>query len=153
MMKSFESKKKYNEEIIKNKKYELSKGLKQKIRSIDINVDDLRRNYPIEVENEKAFKSYFTILTPGIGQLLNKQYMKAVLMFIGTLYTYLIAVPYSLGYGNYKGDGIAGLITLAEGGKRLDRSIIFMIEGLISIAFLSIAFAILLLAFKDALKV
>ncbi|MGL4453515.1 MAG: ABC transporter permease subunit [Sarcina sp.] len=153
LMKSFESKKKYNEEIIKNKKYELSTGLKQKIRSIDINVDDLRRNYPIEVENSKAFKSYFTILTPGIGQLLNKQYMKAALLFLGTLYTYLIAVPYSLGYGNYKGDGIAGLITLAEGGKRLDRSIIFMIEGLISIAFLSIAFAIVLLAFKDALKV
>ena len=152
-MKSFESKKKYNEEIIKNKKYELSKGLREKIRSVDINVDDLRRNYPIEVERSVAVKSYFTILTPGIGQLLNKQYIKAALLFFGTLYTYLIAVPYSLGYGNYKGDGVAGLITLAEGGKRLDRSIIFMIEGLISIAFLTIAFAIILLAFKDALKV
>ncbi|MGL4760586.1 MAG: ABC transporter permease subunit [Sarcina sp.] len=153
LMKSFESKKKYNEEIIKNKKYELSKGLREKIRSVDINVDDLRRNYPIEVERSVAVKSYFTILTPGIGQLLNKQYIKAALLFFGTLYTYLIAVPYSLGYGNYKGDGVAGLITLAEGGKRLDRSIIFMIEGLISIAFLTIAFAIILLAFKDALKV
>ncbi|MGL5416750.1 MAG: ABC transporter permease subunit [Clostridium sp.] len=153
LMKSFESKKKYNNEFIKNKKYELSKGLKEKIRSIDININDLRRNYPIEVENSRAFKSYFTILTPGVGQLLNKQYTKASITLLGIVYTYLIAIPYALGYGNYKGDGIAGLITLAEGGKRLDRSIIFMIEGIIAIALLSIAFGIIVLAFKDALKV
>lgn len=153
LMKSFESKKKYNDEIIKNKKYELSKGLKQRIRTIDINVEDLRRVYPIEVESTNVWKSYVSVLIPGLGQLLNKQYTKSIIMFLGTIYIYLMAIPYALGFGNYKGDGVAGLITLAEGGKRLDRSIIFMIEGIISIALVVIALVILLMAFKDARKV
>ena len=152
-MKSFESEKKYNDEIIKSKKYELSKGLKEKIRTVDINVDDLRRVYPVEVESFTVYKSYMAVLIPGLGQLFNKQYMKSIIMFFGTIYIYLLAIPYALGYGNYKGDGIAGLITLAEGGKRLDRSIIFMIEGILSITLIVIALIILLLAFKDALKV
>ena len=54
-------------------------------------------------------------------------------MFFATIYIYAIAIPYALGYGNYKGDGIAGLITLAADGGRLDRSIIFMIEGILAI--------------------
>lgn len=49
--------------------------------------------------------SWVTFLIPGLAQAINRQYI------------YLIAIPYSLGYGNYKGDGITGLITLvAEGG-------------------------------------
>lgn len=153
LMKSFESKKKYNDEIIKSKKYELSKAIKQKIRTVDINIEDLRRVYPAETEKQIAWHSYASVLVPGLGQLLNKQYTKSIIMFLGTIYIYLIAIPYALGYGNYKGDGIAGLVTLAEGGKRLDRSIMFMIEGIIAIAFVVIAFVILLMAFKDARKV
>ena len=153
LIKSFESKRKYNDEIIKSKKYELSKLLKQKINTVNINVADVRRTVPIEIEKTIPYISYLTCLIPGLGQFINGQFIKSIMMFMGTIYFYLIAIPYSLGFGNYKGDGIAGLITLAEGGKRLDRSVMFMIEGIIAIFFLVIGFLILFVAFKDANKV
>ena len=43
------------------------------------------------------------------GQLIIGQRLKSIFFFLGSLYIYLIAIPYSLGYGNYRGDGIAGL--------------------------------------------
>lgn len=153
LAKSFESKRKFNDEIIKNKNHELTRVLKQKINTVNVNVADIRRYCPVELNKTHAYASYLTILIPGLGQLINRQYIKSVLMFLCTLYIYIIAIPYSLGFGNYKGDGIAGLITLAEGGKRLDRSIIFMVEGVVAIFLLVAAFIILLLSFKDVNKV
>ena len=153
LIKSFGSKKKFNEEIIKNKKYELTKTLKQKIKTVDVNIADLRRVYPVETKKTLAWVSVVTALIPGLGQLINGQIIKSIIMFLGTMYIYLMAIPYSLGFGNYKGDGIAGLITLAEGGKRLDRSIMFMIEGIVAIALIVIALIILLISFKDVIKV
>ena len=149
LVKSFECEKTYNEEIVKNKKYELSKTVKQKINTVNINVADLRRVYPVETEKTMPWVSWITFLIPVI----NKQYIKAIIMFFATIYIYLIAIPYSLGYGNYKGDGIAGLITLAADGGRLDRSIIFMIEGILAIFLLLIGIFLILVCFKDANKV
>lgn len=153
LVKSFECEKTYNEEIVKNKKYELSKTVKQKINTVNINVADLRRVYPIETEKTMPWVSWITFLIPGLAQVINKQYIKAIIMFFATIYIYLIAIPYSLGYGNYKGDGIAGLITLAADGGRLDRSIIFMIEGILAIFLLLIGIFLILVCFKDANKV
>ena len=153
LVKSFECEKTYNEEIIKNKKYELSKTVKQKINTVNINVADLRRVYPIEIEKTMPWVSWVTFLIPGLAQVINKQYIKSIIMFFATIYIYLIAIPYSLGYGNYKGDGIAGLITLAAGGGRLDRSIIFMIEGILAIFLLLIGIFLMIICFKDANKV
>lgn len=153
MMKSFECEKTYNEEVIKNKKYELNKTVKQKINTVNINVSDLRRAYPVEVAKTMPWISYATILLPGLGQLCNKQYIKSITMFLGSIYIYAMAIPYALGYGNYKGDGVAGLISLAEGAGRLDRSIIFMIEGILAIFLVIIALVLLLLSFKDVNKV
>ena len=149
LVKSFECEKTYNDEVIKNKKYELNKTLKQKINTVNVNVSDLRRVYPIEVEKKTPWKSYVSILLPGLGQLLNKQYIKSIIMFLGSIYIYAMAIPYALGYGNYKGQGVAGLINLAEGAGKLDRSIIFMIEGILAIALIVIAMVLLLLSFKD----
>lgn len=153
LVKSFECEKTYNEEIVKNKKYELSKTVKQKINTVNINVADLRRVYPIETEKTMPWVSWVTFLIPGLAQVINKQYIKAIIMFFATLYIYLMAIPYSLGYGNYKGDGIAGLITLAADGGRLDRSIIFMIEGILAIFLLLIGIFLMFICFKDANKV
>ena len=64
-------------------------------------------------------------------------------------YIYIaIAIPYALGYGNYKGDGIAGLITLAADGGRLDRSIIFMIEGILAIFLVLIGIFLMYICFR-----
>lgn len=153
LVKSFECEKTYNEEIVKNKKYELSKTVKQKINTVDINVADLRRVYPVETEKTMPWVSWVTFLIPGLAQAINKQYIKAIIMFFATIYIYLMAIPYSLGYGNYKGDGIAGLITLAADGGRLDRSIIFMIEGILAIFLLLIGIFLMFVCFKDANKV
>lgn len=153
LVKSFESEKVYNEEVIKNKKYELNKTVKQKINTVNINVSDLRRVYPTEVSKTIPWMSYATILIPGLGQLCNKQYIKAITMFFATIYIYIMAIPYALGYGNYKGKGVAGLISLAEGAGRLDRSIIFMIEGILAIVLVILALVLLLLSFKDVNKV
>lgn len=153
LVKSFECEKTYNEEIVKNKKYELSKTVKQKINTVNINVADLRRVYPIETEKTMPWVSWVTFLIPGLAQLINKQYVKAIIMFFATIYIYFMAIPYALGYGNYRGDGVAGLITLAAGGGRLDRSIIFMIEGILAIFLLLIGIFLMFICFKDANKV
>lgn len=153
LVKSFECEKTYNEEIVKNKKYELSKTVKQKINTVNINVADLRRVYPIETEKTMPWVSWVTFLIPGLAQVINKQYIKSIIMFFATIYIYMIAIPYSLGYGNYKGDGIAGLISLAANGGRLDRSIIFMIEGILAIFLLLIGIFLMIICFKDANKV
>lgn len=149
LVKSFECEKTYNKEIIKNKKYELRNVVKQKINTVNINVADLRRVYPVESEKSLPIISYCTFLVPGLGQLLNKQYMKSIIMFFATIYIYMAAIPYALGYGNYKGEGIAGLITLATNAGKLDRSIIFMIEGILAMFLVIIGLILMYLSFKD----
>lgn len=153
LMKSFECEEIYNEEIIRNKKYELKKIVKQKINTVNINVADLRRVYPIECEKTTPWIAYSTFLIPGLGQLLNKQYIKAIIMFFATIYIYMMAIPYALGYGNYKGEGIAGLISLAANGGKLDRSIIFMIEGILAIFLVAIGVILMYISFKDVKNV
>ncbi len=150
LVKSFECEKIYNKEIVKNKKYELSKTVKQKINTVNINVADLRRVYPIETEKTMPWVSWVTFLIPGLAQVINKQYVKAIIMFFATIYIYFMAIPYALGYGNYRGDGVAGLLTLAAEGGRLDRSIIFMIEGVLAIFLVIIGIFLMFICFKDA---
>ena len=88
LVKSFECEKTYNEEIVKNKKYELSKTVKQKINTVNINVADLRRVYPIETEKTMPWVSWVTFLIPGLAQAINKQYIKAIIMFFATIYIF-----------------------------------------------------------------
>lgn len=89
LVKSFESKKTYYNEIVKNKKHELSKTLKQKINTVNINVADIRRTVPVEVDKTIPIVSYLTVLIPGLGQLINKQYIKSIIMFLATIYIYI----------------------------------------------------------------
>lgn len=146
------NKKKSYEEDIKNIKHRIKLDYKTKQNVLKSDISDIRRKLPIEVEKKTPIIAFLTMLFPGLGQLLLKQYIKAFLFFIGTLFTYLVAVPYSLGYGNYQGTGISGLISLASEGKRLDKSIIFLIEGVIAIMLLIIAFFIIYISFRDVYK-
>jgi carbohydrate ABC transporter membrane protein 1, CUT1 family (TC 3.A.1.1.-) len=120
---------------------------------LEADISDYRRKTPVEIEKTIPYYSYLTILIPGLGQGLNKQYMKMLLFFIATIFIYLVAVPYALGYGNYQGQGIAGLISLAEGGLRIHKSIIFMIEGIVAVFLSIIAVGILIISFLDVHKV
>jgi len=148
-----ESKKFSNKEFIKSKKYDLKKGLNTMIKVMEADISDFRRKIPIEIEKTIPYYSYLTILIPGLGQGLNKQYMKMLLFLLGSAFIYLIAIPYALGYGNYQGQGIAGLINLAEGGLRIHKSIIFMIEGIVAVFLSIIALAIFVISFIDVNKV
>lgn len=113
-------------------------------------ISDFNRKIPIEVEKVDKVKPLTSLILPGLGQYFNKQYFKSILFFIGTLFIYFIAIPYALGYGNYRGDGLKGIITLAQGGKRLDKSIIFMVEGLVAVILMLFSIAIIAVSYKDA---
>ncbi len=142
-----------NKQIIKSKKHELKMGIKRNIKILNGDIADIRRRIPVEVEKTSPIFSFLTIPFPGVGQALNKQFGKSIIFLLASLFIYLIAIPYALGYGNYQGEGIAGLINLAEGGPRIYKSLIFMIEGVVAIFFVLIAAALLAVSFKDVYRV
>lgn len=143
----------YHNDLIENLKHQLNQGFQDQKTLLQDELSDIARTTPIEVEPRAPWKYLVTAPIPGLGQLLNGQPIKALWFFLGALFSFLIAIPYALGYGNYRGDGVAGLISLAEGGKRLDRSIIFMIEGIIAILLLLFALVIYILSIRDVYKV
>lgn len=153
VLKSYESETKSTKEVIRNKKYILTTGIKRDINVLKSNISDSRRKIPSEVFKTKPLFAWMTFYLPGLGQMLNKQYLKAILFAIGSLFIYFIAIPYALGFGNYQGDGISGLITLASEGKKIDKSLIFMIEGIVAIFLLLFAIGIYLLSYFDTLNV
>lgn len=134
-------------------RFEINKTSGRRVNVLKANVADLRRKTPTEYERTTPINAYFGAILPGVGQLLNKQWIKALFFFLAAFFIYGIAIPYALGYGNYRGEGVAGLISLAEGGKKIDRSLIFMIEGIIAIFLLVFAIAIYILNFRDVYEV
>ncbi len=152
-IKSYSSQKKVLKELIANKRYLITKGIDRQEKILASNLSDNRRRTPSETERTMVIAAYLTALIPGLGQLINKQFFKALLFFIGTLFIYMIAIPYALGYGNYQGEGLKGLLTLAENGKKIDKSLIFMIEGVVALVLVIFALGIYYLSFKDVLTV
>ena len=140
-------------EEIESLKYKIDKDYKKEIKILEADKAEARRRTPLEVEKTSAYRSILTAPLPGLGQILNGQWQKGLMFLLGSLFIYFIAIPYALGFGNYQGEGIAGLINLAQGGKRLDRSILFMIEGIISLVFVFLAALIYIFSFKDVRKV
>lgn len=146
---SFTIEKKALQDVIVNKKYLLTKGFKRKTKILNSNISDIRRRTPVEPDLQFPCYALAGMLIPGLGQLLNKQYIKAAFFSLASLYVYLVAIPYALGYGNFQGKGISGLVTLAQGARRIDKSAIFMIEGIIAILMVLIAVTLLLINFRD----
>lgn len=130
-------------------KYITSVEVDSKYKILQQDMSDIIRKTPVEVEKVNKLIPIISFIIPGLGQLINKQYLKAALLFIGTLFIYLAAIPYALGYGNYRGQGIYGLYTLAKGAKKLDKSMIFMIEGLVAIILILLAITIMTTAYID----
>lgn len=141
------------EEEIKSLKYKIKQDIKEQRKILASDLAEARRRNPIETEKTSPWRSIISLPLPGLGQLLNGQWQKALVFFLGSLFIYLIAIPYALGFGNYQGEGISGLISLAANGGRLDRSILFMIEGILAIVFLLIALFIFIVSFLDVRKV
>jgi arabinogalactan oligomer/maltooligosaccharide transport system permease protein len=152
-VKEYEDPDKMKKELIKSKRFELKDYIKVNKRILNADVADARRNTPVETMKTVPVNTAAGLLFPGLGQLLNKQPVKAALFFLGLIFAYVVAIPYALGYGNYQGKGIAGLISLAEGARRIDKSLIFMIEGIVAIVLLIFAAGIFIANFKDVYNV
>lgn len=140
-----------NDEI-KSLNYKLKNDLTKSIRRLEGDTSEARRRTPIEVLKITAWKSIVSIPFPGLGQILNGQIPKGILLLLATVLIYTLFIPYVLGFGNYQGTGISGLITLANDGKRLDRSLIFMIEGIVALILLFLSVLTIYLSFRDARK-
>lgn len=152
-LKKLESPSRANREYRKSKSFEIKNVTRQRLKVLNADIADLRRKTPVELTKSKPIIAYSTLLFPGLGQILNGQYIKGLFISLITLFSYFIAFPYALGKGNYQGQGIAGLITLAEGQARIDKSLIYMIEGVIAIILVVIAVLLIFASFKDVLKV
>lgn len=140
-------------EELESIKYRIDKDLKTDKKILEGDLAELRRRTPVEVAKTTAFRSIVSAPLPGLGQILNGQVKKGTLFLLASLFIYLIAIPYALGFGNYQGQGLAGLVSLAQGGRRLDRSILFMIEGILALVFVVLAAFILIMSFRDVRKV
>lgn len=152
-LKQYEITKKGIGEALRSNAYECNHVTRQKLIVLQDDCANIRRRTPYETTKRYGLHAYIGALIPGIGQLLNKQWMKAIGFILATLFIYFIAIPYALGYGNYQGQGIEGLFTLAEGAPRVHRSLIYMIEGIVALFLVVFAVVLLLLSFRDARKV
>ncbi len=142
-----------HKEQIRSKKYGVTKATKDNFTAIKISEAHAIKTTPIETTRNLTYYPYITFLLPGLGQALNQQYIKALLYFISTLFIYLIAVPYSLGYGNYQAHGLSSLIALGADGPKIHLSIVYLIEGVISLALVILALIIMFISFIDVRKV
>lgn len=129
--------------------YRQKRALEDQKIQMNSEISDVRKRIPVEVDRSSLWISRATILFPGVGQLLLGQKHKAFLWMLASLFIYFIAIPYALGFGNYQGQGVAGLITLAEGAPRVHRSLFYMIEGIIAIFLLVIAVALIIISYRD----
>lgn len=133
-------------------KHDMTVGMRDDYKVLNAELSSVRRGVPEETRQVFVWKSYLSIILPGLGQLLLGQWQKSILFFLGSFFIYGMALPYALGYGNYQGQGIAGLISLAEGGLRVDRSLIYMIEGVLALLICLFSVLIMIASFLDARK-
>ncbi len=90
-LKALESPEKANKDLIKSLKYDIKYKLKQRIRVLEADLADMRRQTPMEIKKSKPIIAYLTFPLPGLGQILNKQYIKGLLLLLGSFFIYLIA--------------------------------------------------------------
>ncbi len=141
------------EERLRTARHRLKHESGNQLRVLNSDLSDLRRKTPLESTKQRPVIAWLTWPVPGLGQLLLGQRLKAAFFFLGSLYFYLLAIPYALGRGNYRGRGLFGLVSLAQDGSRLDRSVIFMVEGIIAILLLLIGLLILYQSYRDVSRV
>lgn len=140
---------KYYKEVVENKTYETTKAVKQKLAVIDDNESNVLRTVPSEVESNLAGRALATCWLPGLGQYLNGQTTKMWLFLMGSFFIYCIAIPYAFGFGNYQAEGLKSLITLANGTSKLNKSMIFMVEGIIALFMILLGIGIFIISYID----
>ncbi|HPJ21137.1 MAG TPA: sugar ABC transporter permease [Clostridia bacterium] len=133
-------------------RFDLRNTKKKSVNLMNDLIVDAKTKIPMETMTDTALVPFLTALFPGLGQLIYGQKKKASIMSLISLFIYIIAIPYALGYGNYQGNGLRGLITL-KGDLRYVSSMIFLIEGILAIFLLVIAIFMIIVNFKDLRKI
>lgn len=151
-IRKFEFPRRKTNATLRHSRYDLRNSKKKTSNLLKDQIADIKAKTPAESMISTAVIPYATALIPGLGQLIYGQKLKALLMALLSVFIYALAVPYALGYGNYQGNGIRGLLTL-KGELRYISSMIFLIEGIIAIFLLVIALFLLVANFKDLYKI
>ena len=151
-IKKLEFPKKKSNATLSHSRFDLKNVKKKSVNLMNDLIADEKAKIPIENMTNTAAVPFLTALFPGLGQLIYGQKRKAAFMTLISLFIYVIAVPYALGYGNYQGNGIRGLITL-KGDLRYVSSMIFMIEGILAIFLLVIAIFMIIVNFRNLYRI
>ncbi|KKW61762.1 carbohydrate ABC transporter permease [Mycoplasma capricolum] len=115
-------------------------------------IENIKNKYPIEVKKIKQILAIIFGWIPGVGQFINGQYKKGLLMLL-LIPLIILFISYGFGIGNIEGNGILGLIHFGSDLIPVGDSRFFMIEGIIGILLVLIAFFITFMSWFDAKNV
>ncbi|NQZ66052.1 MAG: ABC transporter permease subunit, partial [Mycoplasmatales bacterium] len=120
-------------------------------------IDDSLKNIPTKIfKYQKIISTFSSLILPGTGQILNKQYLKGILLIFLALFAYGFLLPLSMGWISFRGEGIFGLGVLAPSKPSFLGGLVYkdaryrIVEGIIAIFALSFFALILVLSSKDA---
>lgn len=119
-------------------------------------IDDAIKNIPTKsIKNQRWFAAILSLILPGTGQMLNKQFVKGGLLLFVSALVYGFLLPVALGVISFKGEGIFGLITLSPSrqtfiGTVYDDARFRIVEGIIAIFAIVIGAIALILSSRDA---
>lgn len=137
-------------------KLELNREIKKENKVMFSKIDDAQRRIPTKcVKGHKWYALAASILLPGLGQILNKQYIKGFLLLIVTGFIAGLVMPIVFGAITFKGEGIFGLFHLSPE-INVDGDIFYLdarfriIEAVVSWLLLLISVAIYIFIARDS---
>ncbi|QEH62273.1 arabinogalactan oligomer/maltooligosaccharide transport system permease protein [Spiroplasma chinense] len=133
------------------KKNSMKLGLKKAKVSYVSSIEDINNTLPVEVPKWKTILAPILGIIPGVGQIINGQTKKGLLMML-LLPIVIWFMLYGFGFANVEGPGILGLIDFGKSDPSSDGRF-YLIEGVLAIIFITIAFLIVLGCMLDALFV
>ncbi len=60
------------------------------MRVLQSDISDLKKKTPVETTQRLPIVGYLTFLFPGLGQLLNRQYIKSICFFLAFIFLYIL---------------------------------------------------------------
>lgn len=87
-------------EQLRQIRYRLSQDEKRRIRRLKSDLSELNQQIPVEKARQWPLITWLTWPLPGLGQLLLGQWTRALCFFLGSLYTYLVVIPWILTRGS-----------------------------------------------------
>ncbi|WP_222563347.1 ABC transporter permease subunit [Spiroplasma clarkii] len=145
---------KHTNEYIKAKtdlkyQYYVRKMELKKIKTTYVsNLENINNSTPIETQKWKSWVAPVTSVIPGVGQLINHQFKKGLIMML-LIPIVLLFIMYGFGIGNIEGTGILGLIDFGASDPNGDGRF-YLIEGIIAIILIAVSVIIMIGSVIDA---